>query len=77
MTLFGWPALTENATTGIKDIKILKQKLYQIANSYSGVTGNTSLSEDGDRKYGTYDFWTINEKDDNSGYKWVKVKNPT
>ena len=70
-------ALTENATTGIKDIKILKQKLYQIANSYSGVTGNTSLSEDGDRKYGTYDFWTINEKDDNSGYKWVKVKNPT
>jgi len=68
-------ALTENATKGIKDIQTLKQKLYEMANSYFGLTGKTSLDEDGDRKYGTYDFWIINEKDDNKGYEWVKVKN--
>jgi hypothetical protein len=48
-----------------------------MANSYFGLTGKTSLNEDGDRRYGTYDFWIINEKDDNKGYGWVKVKNST
>jgi ABC-type branched-subunit amino acid transport system substrate-binding protein len=70
-------ALTENATKGIKDIQTLKQKLYEMANSYFGLTGKTSLDENGDRKYGTYDFWIINEKDDNKGYEWIKVKNST
>src|SRR5215472_16904777 len=32
--------------------------ILQIANSYRGITGNTSLDEAGYRKYEDYDFWS-------------------
>jgi len=45
-------ALTENAAAGTKDINFLRKTFLQIANSYTGITGNTSLDEAGYRKYG-------------------------
>jgi branched-chain amino acid transport system substrate-binding protein len=36
-------ALTENATAGTKDINSLRKTFLQITNSYTGITGNTSL----------------------------------
>jgi hypothetical protein len=33
----------------------------QIADSYNGATGNTTLNAVGDRKYGHNDFWILKE----------------
>jgi hypothetical protein len=48
--------------------------ILQIANSYRGITGNTSLDEAGYRKYGDYDFWAIKANDstnnDHSVFEW-------
>ena len=55
-------ALTENATNGIThDVNTLKKTFTQIADSYIGTTGNTSLNAAGDRKYAHYDFWIVKE----------------
>ena len=56
-------ALTENATAGTKDINSLRKTFLQIASSYTGITGNTSLDEAGYRKYGDYDFWAVKAND--------------
>ena len=32
---------------------------YHSADSYNGITGNTSLNQFGDRKNGDYDFWAV------------------
>jgi hypothetical protein len=40
-------ALTENATAGSNDIDYLKKTFLQIANSYNGITGDTSLNKAG------------------------------
>jgi hypothetical protein len=37
-----------------------------VANSYTGVTGDTSLNEAGDRKHADYDFWAIRANNGNS-----------
>jgi hypothetical protein len=37
-----------------------------IANSYNGITGYTKLNQNGDRKYGDYDFWAVARNTDNS-----------
>ena len=70
-------ALTENATAGTKDINSLRKTFLQIANSYTGITGNTSLDEAGYRKYGDYDFWAVKANDgtnnDHSAFEWKKV----
>ncbi len=70
-------ALTENATAGTKDINSLRKTFLQIANSYTGITGNTSLDEAGYRKYGDYDFWAVKANDgtnnDHSVFEWKKV----
>jgi branched-chain amino acid transport system substrate-binding protein len=70
-------ALTENATAGTKDINSLRKTLLQITNSYTGITGNTSLDEAGYRKYGDYDFWAVKANDgtnnDHSVFQWKKV----
>jgi branched-chain amino acid transport system substrate-binding protein len=72
-------ALTENSTGGTKDIKPLKKTFLQIANSYTGITGDTSLNEAGDRKHADYDFWAIRanngniNSNDQSVFAWEKV----
>jgi len=75
-------ALTENSTGGTKDINSLKKSFLQIANSYTGITGDTSLNEAGDRKHADYDFWAIranngnsrnNNNNDRSVFAWGQV----
>jgi branched-chain amino acid transport system substrate-binding protein len=75
-------ALTENSTGGTKDINSLKKSFLQIANSYTGITGDTSLNEAGDRKQSDYDFWAIranngnsrnNNNNDRSVFAWGQV----
>ena len=50
------------------DIDILKKSLEFQAGKYYGVTGNTSLDENGDRASANYDFWSV--KQDSAGYCW-------
>jgi ABC-type branched-subunit amino acid transport system substrate-binding protein len=69
-------ALTENATAGAKDINSLRKTFLQIANTYTGITGNTSLDEAGYRKYGDYDFWAVKANDvtnNDHSFEWKKV----
>jgi branched-chain amino acid transport system substrate-binding protein len=55
-------ALTENATRGLtSNVDALKRTFTQIADSYIGATGNTSLNAAGDRKYAHYDFWIVKQ----------------
>ena len=63
-------ALTLNATVATNDFSSLKNTFVQKANSYLGVTGNTTLNDAGDRKDGNYNFWVVVEKEDNDGYYW-------
>jgi ABC-type branched-subunit amino acid transport system substrate-binding protein len=64
-------ALTENATGATNDINTLTKTLVQIADSYTGITGSTTLNEAGDRKYASYDFWGVRDK--NSVFSWEPV----
>jgi len=66
-------ALTQNATVATNDFSSLKNTLVHKANSYLGVTGNTTLNDAGDRKYGNYDFWVVAEKEDHDGFYWERV----
>ena len=67
-------ALAENQTNQTNNIEQLKNAFTRIANSYSGITGNTSLDRNGDRKYGDYEYWTVIEDKNNSGsYKWTTI----
>jgi ABC-type branched-subunit amino acid transport system substrate-binding protein len=66
-------ALTENVTKETRNVTILKDNLYQIARTYSGLTGSTSLDSAGDRSYGSYDFWAIAKKYNNTGYEWKNM----
>jgi len=66
-------ALTQNATVATNDFSSLKNTLVHKANSYLGVTGNTTLNDAGDRKYGNYDFWAVAEKEDHDGFYWERV----
>ncbi len=66
-------ALTQNATIATNDFSSLKNTLVQTANSYLGVTGNTTLNDAGDRKYGNYDFWVVSENEDQDGFYWESV----
>lgn len=65
-------ALTENASRASNDINTLTKTLVQIADSYTGITGSTTLNEAGDRKYASYDFWGVIVK--NSVFSWGHVK---
>jgi branched-chain amino acid transport system substrate-binding protein len=65
-------ALTENATLGIDQINYLKKTFVQIANSYTGITGDTRLNEAGDREHGDYDFWAI-KPSTNNDFVWTRV----
>jgi branched-chain amino acid transport system substrate-binding protein len=70
-------ALTENSTGGTKDINSLKKTFLQLANSYTGITGDTSLNAAGDRKHADYDFWAVRDNNGNSngqiGFAWEQV----
>jgi branched-chain amino acid transport system substrate-binding protein len=62
-------AMSENITrysernvTSNQDIQVLKNALTSSANSYLGVTGNTTLNRMGDRAYGEYDYWNVTAK---------------
>jgi ABC-type branched-subunit amino acid transport system substrate-binding protein len=63
-------AMAENATvlnegnqTSREIVDGLKEAIVDSANSYFGVTGNTSLNAVGDRANGQYDNWKIVAKD--------------
>jgi branched-chain amino acid transport system substrate-binding protein len=65
-------ALTENATRATNDINTLTKTLVQIADSYTGITGSTTLNKAGNRKYASYDFWGVRVK--NSVFSWEPFK---
>ena len=69
-------ALTENATVPKmmpNDVNFLKKTFAHIADSYSGITGNTALNAAGDRAYGNYDFWAIQQGNNNGILAWRLV----
>jgi branched-chain amino acid transport system substrate-binding protein len=67
-------ALTENATGASNNINSVKNIFLRTAASYAGITGNTSLNQAGDRRYGDYDFWAIRTTgEDQGGYMWQQV----
>lgn len=53
------------------DIDVLKKSLIKTAESFSGATGSIELNEAGDRKFASYDFWAIKEK--NGVFEWENV----
>jgi branched-chain amino acid transport system substrate-binding protein len=67
-------ALTENAAlrTMPNDVNFLKKTFVHIADSYSGITGNTTLNAAGDRSSGNYDFWPI-KQGSNGAFTWQLV----
>jgi ABC-type branched-subunit amino acid transport system substrate-binding protein len=68
-------ALTENAalrTMMPNDVNFLKKTFVHIADSYSGITGNTALNAAGDRSSGNYDFWAI-KQGSNGAFTWQLV----
>jgi branched-chain amino acid transport system substrate-binding protein len=67
-------ALTENAIGASNNIDSIKNIFLRTAASYAGITGNTSLNQAGDRRYGDYDFWAIRTTgEDQGGYTWQQV----
>ena len=42
---------------------VSRQTIMDSANSYFGVTGNTTLNSVGDRAEGNYDYWKVVAKD--------------
>ena len=66
--------LVRSNTRATHDINYLKNAIVKIADSYNGITGNTSLNEFGDRKYGNYDFWAIrNGESTHDSFIWKRV----
>jgi ABC-type branched-subunit amino acid transport system substrate-binding protein len=51
--------LAENQTKDPSNVEQLKNAFTRIPNSYSGITGKTSLDQNGDRKYGDYEYWVV------------------
>ena len=49
------------------DVNLLKNTFERIAEWLKGITGNTTLSSVGDRKYGDYDFWAIRDSNNDAG----------
>jgi len=64
-----------SSTAETDSIDFLKKTFVDIADSYSGITGKTILNEFGDKKFGYYDFWGIEDKEDNNSLDlhWVRV----
>jgi hypothetical protein len=46
----------------------------KIADSYNGITGTTILNQNGDRKYGDYDFWAVrNSGSNHDSFAWKRI----
>lgn len=66
-----WLSALTYCKTGVSaDIATLRDTLPDIAYNYSGVTGDITLNDDGDRLNGTYTFWYIEKDGDN--FNWVR-----
>jgi branched-chain amino acid transport system substrate-binding protein len=66
-------ALAENYTNATHDVNYLKNTIVKIADSYNGITGNTTLNQLGDRKYGDYDFWTVQDSETHDSFIWKNI----
>ena len=67
-------ALAENYTNATPDVNYLKNTLVKIADSYNGITGNTTLNQFGDRKYEDYDFWSVQESEStHDSFIWKNI----
>jgi branched-chain amino acid transport system substrate-binding protein len=69
-------ALAENQTkqANNNNIEQLKDAFTRIANSYTGITGNTSLDQNGDRKYGDYEYWAVTKDKNNPElFEWEAI----
>ena len=65
--------MTLNATLGTTQTsQSLKQTLEHLADSYKGITGDTSLNANGDRKEGVYNLWAVQNNTANS-FAWKIV----
>ena len=70
-------ALTENTTLLTNQTaQSIKQTFERIADSYTGITGNTNLNANGDRKDGVYNLWAIQNKTGNS-FAWKIINKNT
>ena len=49
-----------------------KQKFREIASTYKGITGNTTLNKVGDRRFGDYDLWEIRATNKDN-FAWGRV----
>jgi len=49
-----------------------KQKFREIASTYKGITGNTTLNKVGDRRFGDYDLWAIRATNKDN-FAWGRV----
>lgn len=61
-------ALTEIMSPGNPDYRSV---FVDNANHFYGISGYTSVTDAGDRKYANIDFWTI--KNNNGDYGWTKI----
>src|SRR5919199_1174583 len=67
-------ALAKNDTKATHDINYLKNTIVKISDSYNGITGNTTLNQFGDRKYGDYDFWAVrNSEGTHDSFIWKRI----
>lgn len=64
-----WLAALSSIVAKDGNPKDLANAFIHTANSYYGSTGWTVLNKVGDRKFGNYDFWEIQEKNDS--YEWI------
>jgi len=49
-----------------------KQNFREIASTYKGITGNTTLNNVGDRRFGDYDLWAIRATN-NDNFAWRPI----
>jgi hypothetical protein len=46
----------------------------RITDSYNEITDNTNLNQNGDRKYGDYDFWAVSNSESNyDTFTWKRI----
>ena len=66
-----WVVTLANLTSDNSNFGNLKNAFVGTADRYSGVTGITALNEAGDRKFWSYDFWSV--KNEQGAFQWVKI----
>ena len=66
-----WIATKACIATRGNSIDALMEVVRQEAKQYTGITGWMFLNEEGDRKFGNYDFWNVMEE--NGNFLWKRV----